>query len=149
MSSREAFRFSHSLRVRWAELDPQGIVFNPNYLTYFDVGVTEYWRAIGCVYPGAFFAQGVDLFLLKATVEYKTPARFDDELSVRARVRRIGRTSMAFVLVIERGSELLVSGELVYVFASLADRKAAPVPESFRRAVIDYEQTPVETSTGK
>jgi acyl-CoA thioester hydrolase len=146
---RDAFRFSHSLRVRWAELDPQGIVFNPNYLTYFDVGVTEYWRAIGCVYPGAFFAQGVDTFLIKATVDYKAPARFDDEISVRARVRRIGRTSMTFVLVIERGPELLVSGELVYVLASLADRKPAPVPETFRRAVLDYEHSPVETAPAK
>jgi acyl-CoA thioester hydrolase len=146
---RDDFRFSHSLRVRWAELDPQGIVFNPNYLTYFDVGVTEYWRVIGCVYPGAFFAQGVDTFLVKATVEYKAPARFDDEISVRARVRRIGRTSVAFLLSIERGGELLVSGELVYVFSSLADRKPTPVPETFRRAVLGYEKAPVETAPAK
>jgi acyl-CoA thioester hydrolase len=144
--SRDQFRFFHSLRVRWAELDPQGVVFNPNYLTYFDVGVTEYFRAIGCVYPGAFFAQGVDTFLVKATVEYKVPARFDDEIAVRARVRRIGRTSMAFALAVERGAEPLVSGELVYVFVSLADRKPAPVPEIVRRAVLDYEHAVVETS---
>jgi acyl-CoA thioester hydrolase len=144
--SRDDFRFFHALRVRWAELDPQGVVFNPNYLTYFDVGVTEYFRAIGCVYPGAFFAQGVDTFLVKATVEYKVPARFDDEIAVCVRVRRIGRTSMAFALAVERGAEPLVSGELVYVFVSLADRKPAPVPEIVRRAVLDYERAPVETS---
>jgi acyl-CoA thioester hydrolase len=146
---RDSFRFSHSLRVRWAELDPQGVVFNANYLTYFDVGVTEYWRDVGCVYPGAFFAQGVDTFLVKATVEYKVPARFDDEIAVRARVRRIGRTSITFFLSIERGAELLAYGELHYVFTSLADRKPAPVPEVVRRAVLDYEHSPVETSPAK
>ena len=42
--ARADFRFSHSLRVRWAEVDKQDIVFNGHYLTYFDVGVTEYYR---------------------------------------------------------------------------------------------------------
>lgn len=143
---RDAFRFSHLLRVRWADLDPQGVVFNPNYLTYFDVGITEYFRAIGCVYPGAFFAQGVDTFLIKATVEFKAPAKFDDEIEVQARVRRIGRTSMTFVLSIMRGDELLVTGELIYVFTSLSDRKSALVPDVVRRAVLDYEVSAVETA---
>ena len=49
--SRASFSFSHRLRVRWAEVDKQNIVFNGHYLTYFDVGVTEYWRAIGLPYP--------------------------------------------------------------------------------------------------
>ena len=44
--SRDDFRFFHPLRVRWAEVDPQGIVFNGNYLTYADVAITEYFRAL-------------------------------------------------------------------------------------------------------
>jgi acyl-CoA thioester hydrolase len=145
--SRDAFRFSHSLRVRWAELDPQGIVFNPNYLTYFDVAITEYWRAVGCLYPNAFAEQGVDTFLVKATVEYEAPARFDDEIDVLARVSRIGRSSMAFLLAIDRREELLVSGELVYVFASLGDRKPVSVPDVIRRAVLGYEHSTVELAS--
>jgi acyl-CoA thioester hydrolase len=43
--SRDAFRFFHPLRVRWAEVDPQSIVFNGHYLTYADVAITEYFRA--------------------------------------------------------------------------------------------------------
>jgi len=147
--SRDAFSFSHPLRVRWAELDPQGVVFNANYLTYFDVGVTEYWRAIGCDYPGAFFAQGVDTFLIKATVEYKAPAKFDDEIAVKVRVSRVGRTSMTFLFAIERGDQLLVSGELIYVFANLSDKKPTRVPDAVRRAVLDHEQAPVETASAK
>jgi acyl-CoA thioester hydrolase len=142
--AREEYSFSFPLRVRWADLDPQGIVFNPNYLTYFDIGVTEYFREIGCVYPGAFFAQGVDTFMIKATVEFKAPAKFDDEIEAQVRVRRIGRTSMTFVLSIRRGDELLVTGELIYVFASLTNRKPVIVPDVFRRAVLEYEESPVE-----
>jgi acyl-CoA thioester hydrolase len=143
----ETFRFSHPLRVRWAEVDPQGIVFNPNYLMYFDVGITEYWRAIGCPYPGAFLAQGADTFLVKATVEYKAPARFDDAIDVLVRVRRVGRSSMTVLAGVRRGVEQLVSGELVYVFAGTTDRKSMPVPESIRRAVILYEPSAVEIAS--
>ena len=49
--ARESFRLAHTLRVRWAEVDPQSIVFNANYLMYFDVAATEYWRAVGFAYP--------------------------------------------------------------------------------------------------
>ena len=56
--ARADFRFSHTLRVRWAEVDKQDIVFNGHYLTYFDVGVTEYYRAIGKPYPDAILAEG-------------------------------------------------------------------------------------------
>jgi len=142
----ENFRFSHRIRVRWAEVDPQGIVFNPNYLMYFDVAVTEYWRAIGCPYPGAFLAQGADAYLIKATLEYKAPARFDDELDVFMHVSRIGRSSMTVLGAVCRENEQLVSAELIYVFASTTDRKSTSVPGSIRRAVLAYEGLSVETT---
>jgi hypothetical protein len=50
-SPRSDFRFAHRLRVRWSEVDAQGIVFNPNYFVYADVGFTEYMRAVGLAYP--------------------------------------------------------------------------------------------------
>ena len=49
--ARQDFSFFHTLRVRWAEVDMQAIVFNGHYLTYFDVAFTEYWREAGL--PGA------------------------------------------------------------------------------------------------
>src|ERR1039457_2711426 len=62
--AREHFTFCHTLRVRWAEVDKQGIVYNVNYFLYFDVGITEYWRAIGINYPDgivkAFGTEGLD-----------------------------------------------------------------------------------------
>src|SRR6185295_8930326 len=70
-SATPTFRLRERLRVRWAEVDLQGIVFNGHYLTYFDIAVTEYWRAIGLPYPHAFEGTGVDLFAVKSTVEYR------------------------------------------------------------------------------
>jgi acyl-CoA thioester hydrolase len=138
--ARSDFAFSHRLRVRWAEVDRQGIVFNGHYLTYFDVGFTEYCRAIGYPYPDALLAHGSDLFAKKAALEYHAPAQYDDELDVLVRVARIGRSSMQFLIEIHRGDTLLISGEIVYVNADPAARKAAPVPAFLREAIGRFER---------
>jgi acyl-CoA thioester hydrolase len=135
------FSFSYQLRVRWAEVDKQGIVFNAHYLTYFDVGVTEYYRAIGLPYPEALLQFGGDLYAKKAVVEYHRSAEYDDVLDVHVRVARLGRSSMQFLPEIYRGEELLVSGELIYVHADPATRKAVALPSALRNAIKRFERT--------
>lgn len=139
------FAFIHRLRVRWAEVDLQGIVFNAHYLTYFDVGITEYWRAIGLRYPEGFVQQhGADIFVVKSTIEYHASARFDDELDVCGRIARIGRSSMVFVLEIHRGDEHLISGEVVYVCADPHARRSVAVPQPLRERIAAFEKTAVQ-----
>ena len=139
--AREQFTFCHRLRVRWAEVDKQGIVFNGNYFLYFDVTITEYWRAIGVDYPDGFIkAFGTDMYAVKATAEYHGSAGFDDFLDIHGRTARLGRSSMQFLLEIWRGDTHLVSGELIYVNADPADRKSVPMPEALRRKFIAYER---------
>ena len=131
------------LRVRWAEVDMQKIVFNGHYLTYIDTAVAEYWRAIGLPYPGGYVERyGNDMYLRKATVEYLGSARYDDQLDVCCRVGRLGRTSMTFHFEIYREAEEapLVSAELVYVNADPSTMKAAPLPDELRRQVLRYER---------
>jgi acyl-CoA thioester hydrolase len=136
------FRFRHSVRVRWAEVDRQGVVFNGHYLTFFDVGITEYWRAIGYPYPDALLAANGDTFVVKATIEYHAPAHYDDVLDVLVRVGRLGRTSMQFLLEIRRAADHLISGEVVYVMADPTTRKPSPVPDFLREAISRYETVP-------
>lgn len=138
--ARSDFTFCHRLRVRWAEVDRQGIVFNGHYLTYFDVGFTEYWRAIGCPYPDALLAHGSDMFVKKAALEYHAPAQYDDELDVLVRVARIGRSSVQFLIEIHRGDTHLISGEIVYVNADPATRKSVPVGAFLREAIGRFER---------
>jgi acyl-CoA thioester hydrolase len=142
--ARDQFKLIHPLRVRWAEVDPQGIVFNANYLAYFDVGVTEYWRDLGFVYPEGFTALGVDSFAVKATLEYHASARYDDVVDLCVRASHLGRTSMRIAVEIHRGEEHLVTGELVYVLADPTSRKPTPIPDALRAAITRYERvTPV------
>ncbi|HYG54353.1 MAG TPA: thioesterase family protein [Burkholderiales bacterium] len=132
-----------SLRVRWAEVDMQRIVFNGHYLTYIDTAVAEYWRAIGLPYPEGYVERYAnDLYLRKATVEYLGSARYDDLLNVYCRVAKLGRTSMTFNFEIAREKEEapLVTAELVYVNADPASMKAAPLPEELRSRITRYER---------
>lgn len=130
--ARSDFSFFHSLRVRWAEVDMQAIVFNGHYLTYFDVAFTEYWRATGLPDVLQQASAGQEMFARKATIEYHAPARFDDVLDIGVRCAALGRSSMRYLLEIYRGDERLVSGELVYVYADAAARRGVPVPQAWR-----------------
>jgi acyl-CoA thioester hydrolase len=131
------------LRVRWAEVDMQKIVFNGHYLTYIDTAIAEYWREIGLPYPHGYVDRYKnDVYLRKATVEYLGSARYDDQLDVCCRVARLGRSSMTFLFEIYREGEdrPLVTAELVYVNADPASMKAAPLPDDVRSRVLRYER---------
>ena len=139
---REEFTMSHRLRVRWAEVDMQGVVFNAHYFLYFDVAIAEYWRAIRFDYPKSLQPLGGDVFAVKASAEFHGSAGYEDELDVCCRCARLGRSSMQFLLGIWRGDELLTSGELLYVYVELATKRSAPVPDMLREAIVAYERTP-------
>jgi acyl-CoA thioester hydrolase len=134
------------LRVRWAEVDMQKIVFNSHYLTYLDTGVAQYWREIGLPYPEGYVDRyGQDVYLRKATLEYLGSARYDDVLAVCCRTAKLGRSSMTFCFEIHReepeaSSAPLVTAELVYVNADPATMKPAPLPEDLRDRVLRYER---------
>ena len=140
MTSREQFTFFHPLRVRWAEVDAQGIVFNPNYLVFFDIGLTEYMRGIGFTYPEGLSAFGTDLFAVNAGINFRASAVYDDELAIGARASLIGRTSLTFALAVFRGDELLVDGTMIYVNADRATRKSAPLPQPFLDRILAFER---------
>ena len=145
--AQEDFAFSHPLRVRWAEVDRQGIVFNGHYLAYFDVGITEYYRALGYPYPDGLVQMGTDLYVKKAEVEYHASAEFDDELDIAVRVSRLGRSSFDFEVEVFREAQCLVSGKVVYVNADPATRKSAPLPDFLREAIKRFERVaPAETA---
>jgi YbgC/YbaW family acyl-CoA thioester hydrolase len=94
--TRDDFRFFHHLRVRWAEVDMQKIVFNAHYLMYFDTAVADYWRALALPYEEAMHQLGGDLYVKKATVEFHASARMDDQLDIGMRCSRVGTSSMLF-----------------------------------------------------
>lgn len=136
---RSDFRFLHRLRVRWAEVDMQRIVFNGHYLMYFDTAVADYWRALALPYEASMHYFGGDLYVRKATLEYEASARYDDVLDVGVRCSRVGNSSMLLSTAALRGDQLLVSGELVYVFADPATQTSKPIPQELRTVLESFE----------
>jgi YbgC/YbaW family acyl-CoA thioester hydrolase len=137
---RQDFRFAHRLRVRWVEVDMQQIVFNGHYLMYFDTAVTDYWRNLAMPYAATMQQLGGDLYVKKASVEYHASAEMDDFLEVCMRCDRIGNSSMGFAGAIFRGDELLITGELVYVYADPVAKKSQPIPDALRDLLQAYER---------
>ncbi len=137
---RSDFRFFHRLRVRWAEVDMQKIVFNGHYLMYLDTAVADYWRALALPYEEAMHQLGGDLYVKKATLEYNASARYDDTLDVGMRCAKIGNSSMLFEAGIFHGEKLLVSGELLYVYADPSTQTSRRVPDKLRDLLEGFEK---------
>jgi acyl-CoA thioester hydrolase len=146
----EDFRCVHRLRVRWAEVDMQGIVFNGHYLTYIDTAIADYFRAIDLPYPRGYVERyGNDMYLRKSEVEYLGSARYDEVLDVLCRAARLGRTSMTFAFEIHRAdlvapAKPLVTAELVYVNADPKTMAPAPLPAALRQLIARYERSAPE-----
>ena len=136
---RSDFRFFHRLRVRWAEVDMQKIVFNAHYLMYFDTAISDYWRALALPYEASMHQLGGDLYVVKATVEFHASAQLDDQIDVAMKCSRIGSSSITFTGAIFRGDQHLITGELIYVFADPATQTSRPVPEALRQILPGYE----------
>ncbi len=136
---RSDFRFLDRLRVRWAEIDAQHIVFNGHYLMYFDTAVAGYWRALAMPYHETMQQLAGDMFVRKATLEYDGSAHYDDVLDIGVRCGRIGTSSMMFTAAVYRGEQRLVHGELVYVFADPVARTSKPVPQELRDVLQSFE----------
>jgi len=147
---RSDFRFLHRLRVRWAEIDMQKIVFNGHYLTYLDTAVTAYWSKVALPYESAFHLLGGELYVKKATLEYHASALMDDDLNIGMKCSKMGKSSMVFEAGIFRGDKLLISGELIYVFADPKTQTSKPIPEALRHILLIYEagESVVDVKTG-
>lgn len=137
--ARDDFRLLHAERVRWGEADMQGVVFNAHYLTYIDVGVTEYFRALA-VDQGDIPVGGGDFFMVRTELDYHASAEFDDVIDIGARIVRFGTSSVEWCAEIHRGDSHLITARMIYVHADVDSRAKQPVPETFKHQVAAFER---------
>ncbi len=132
------FHFAYRTRVGFDETDAQGIVYYGRYMPYFDRARVEYLRHLGVLTHEPSDPE----FVMRAqAVEYHAPARFDDELEVFVRVRKIGRTSVLweFDAYNVADGDRLASASQTMVQVDLARRRPVAVEERFREAVSAFE----------
>ena len=141
---RRDFRFGTPVRVRWQECDAQGIAFNGSYLGWLEVAQAEYFRNLGFSIYKIAAAGYFDSAVVKVTIEYKAPVRVDEMLDLRARVARIGNTSLTLEVAIfpdgdDPGRPALTTMESVYVGFYADTGGTRPVPDSIRQLVDNWE----------
>lgn len=141
--ARSDFKFSYRKRVRYAEIDAQAVVFNSRYLEYVDIGVVEYWRAVGM--PVGVVEGAPEFQVAKAIVNYKKPIRLDEEIDICVRTARLGRSSMATVYELHGAgtNDLRAEGEVVQVHVDLGIGRSARLPEWVVDLFEQYEQRPL------
>ncbi|MFQ6026404.1 MAG: acyl-CoA thioesterase [Dehalococcoidia bacterium] len=137
------FKFHTPVRVRWMEGDAQGIVFNGAYMGYLEIAQAEYFRNLGFSIYRIAQRGYFDSAVVKATLEFKAPARVDDLLELYTRVSRIGNTSLILLVEIypQGSDQLLTTMEAVYVGFYADTGQTRPVPDEIRSLVDHFEAT--------
>ena len=137
--------FIYKLRVRYGECDPQGVLFNANYLAYVDHTITELWRAAYGGY-GAMLDRGLDIVVAAATLRFRGSARFDDEITIEVTVTNLGTTSVTTSYRFLREEELLLEAELRHVFVTRATATKTPMPDWAREGLTRWLVAPAAPS---
>lgn len=128
--------FGLLFRVRYAECDAQGVVFNARYADYVDLAATEFVRAMGYDYQ-SLVEQGLETQVVRLVLEWQAPARFDEVLCARVECTRLGRTSYTLTTTFERWGtdEVVATGECVYVVVTTEPYRPTPLPEVMREVL--------------
>jgi acyl-CoA thioester hydrolase len=138
--------FTMQIRVRYGECDPQGVVFNANYLGYFDLILTEAWREAIGPYNDMIEDHGTDLVVAEASVRFLGPAGFDDLIDAEWRIARLGTTAMTTRIELSTSGQPVVEGEMRHVFIDPETKQKKPMPEEIRTALEPYAAQPTADS---
>lgn len=132
---RDHYTWTHRLRVRYSEIDYQGIVFNAHYLSYFDAALTEFMRDLEFDFTALVKHEQLDFHLIKSTVEYVQPIRADQLIDIAVAPAKLGNSSVTWQLAIFGAdqTECLATGEIIWVCSKVGEHKSHPLPELFRQ----------------
>ncbi|MHB1843742.1 MAG: acyl-CoA thioesterase [Deltaproteobacteria bacterium] len=140
MTAPEGYRIKESYRVRYEEVDAQGIVNHAQYAHYFTGARVAYFRALG--YQASEFAKlPIQPVVVHLEIDFRSSARFDDHLDVWTRVLRVGETSLSFAYQVINGDDgtLQAEGRTVLVTLSMSNLLPVRVPDELRRRVETLE----------
>lgn len=128
------------IRVRYAETDQMGIVHNSNYLVWFEVGRSEFCRARGFSYKEMEEKDNALMVVAESYCRYKSPAYYEDLLTVRTRVEEIRSRSLRFLYEIYRAADetLLAEGETLHLVTD-KNKKVCSLPASYKEKLTSAE----------
>ncbi len=127
--------YLHPVRVRYLEVDREGVVFNMWYLGWFDDAMSGFLADRGMPYA-ALLARGLDMMLVRTEVDWSGPVRFGDDTVVAVEVERVGTTSFTLSFEVRRAGAAVCSARTVYVVTDTAGTGTRAMPADLR-AVLD------------
>ena len=123
---------SSPLVVRYGETDQMGVVHHSNYLRYFEVARLEWLTQLGVSY-NKMEEEGVMMPVISAHIEYKTPARFEDQLRIKIHLKEVPLVKMTFHYeVVNQNDELVCTATTVLAFMNASNRRPHRCPEAFK-----------------
>ena len=135
------FKFLYTFRVRYAEVDAQGIVFNAHYLTYFDCVITEYYRTLKYNYALEVKKYKKDFHVIKTILEYKKPLLFDQLIEAGIKTSKIGYSSIAFDIGLfeSEKKKLLAIGKIIQVYTDQVNMQSTKLSKNFVNKIKKFE----------
>jgi acyl-CoA thioester hydrolase len=128
------------VRVRFAETDAQGVVYHSNFLIYCEVARVEYFRALSRGRASAWEGRGFEVLIAHAECDYRSSARFDDELRIWTRIAAVGRSSFTFTFQIVRADgRLICEAKTVQVAIAKATGTPTPLPAEWVAELQEFE----------
>jgi acyl-CoA thioester hydrolase len=135
------FNFIYPIRVRYAEVDAQGIVFNAHYLTYFDCTITEYYRKLKYNYAIEVKKNKKDFHVIRTIIDYKKPLVFDQLIEACLRTSNIGFSSITYDIGLfeKNRNKMLALGTIIQVYTDQIKMKPAKLPNNFIKKIKRFE----------
>lgn len=123
------------VRVRYAETDKMGVVYHSNFIVWFEIGRVELLRKMGFRYRDMELEDDCHIAVVDVRCRYKAPARYDDELLVRTRLKQIRGSVLVFSYEVVRQADdaLLAEGETTHIVVNSRFEKTT-LPEKYAAA---------------
>ncbi len=125
------------IRVRYGEVDQMQFLYHAHYVEYFDVGRTELIRSLG-ITNRELEQQGIMLPVLNVNINYRTPANYDDLLTIRTTLKEMPRVKITFHYEVLRGEELLTTGSVTLAFMDSTTKRAVRPPRQLVEVLSQY-----------
>ena len=129
------FKVFWETRIRYYELDPQGIMHNANYLAFYDQAVVEYFRDLDYDYEKEIRTTNKDFHTVQVVVQYNKPLYFDDEIEIGLKIKDVGNTSMTWIMAmfIKGTGELASASEIVHVYTDMKTGKPTIITDDLKK----------------
>ena len=129
----------NKIKVRYSEVDCQRIVYNSHYLTYFDISLSEMLE--DCFDQDEYIKNtNNDFHTVGVQMDFKSPARLNDQLEVYTGVKKLGNSSMTFFQEIYKSgsNKVLNSANITWVNTNQKSMKSETIPDDIRRKLDKY-----------